>query len=284
MENPIIAAARQLQKSWEAAAIAIEAGRAAKSGVIAGCQLGMCPGETIYLNNWDVEPDLSKLFERFVQMLDRAARRYLSREGITLSYDIDMFYTWPDEYELRSKCSFEDGYAAQLEAARRTSLLDLGQKLSAYLTPENARKVALTQAADFIFNEFRPERGYIKDLQVIESRGDRRVLHTRIWPDVFANRWELSHSCIERLCTTIQGINTLLQDSSAPDAVTAGGVSGAIHAIQMRGYSSRMKLHLGPQVEMLFFKEKLEYIFSSEAMSALQVMMQSNRTHEKDAA
>ena len=45
------------------------------------------------------------------------------------------------------------------------------------------------------------------------------------------------------------------------------------------------KLYIGPQVELLFFKEKLEYIFSSEAMNALQVAMQSNRTsQQKDAA
>lgn len=285
MESPIIAAAKQLQRAWEAAINAVAAGRSAKSAVESNCRLEFCPEDTIYLSEWNVEPDLSKLFSSFVRLLDTAARRYLSREGITLSYDIDRFYSWPEDREIRRRGGAFDGwYEVQLEAARCTSILDLGQKLSAHLAPENARQIALTQAADFIFNEFRPERGYIKDAKVIESRADRRVLNTRIWNDSYDTGWKLSHSCVQRLCQTIQGFQTLLEASAVPDAVSEHGVRAALHAIQMRGYSSRWKLPIGPHVEMLFFKEKLEYIFSSDAMSALQVVMQSNRTKQQEEA
>ena len=285
MDSPITAAAKQLQKAWEQTINAVAAGRAAKGVVEASCRIEFCPNDHIYLSEWDVEPDISKLFANFVRLLDASARRYLSREGITLAYDIDSFYTWPEGREHRHRCGFSEWYDAQLEAARGVSLVDLGTKLSAHLAPENARQIAITQAADFIFNEFRPERGYIKDDKVIESRGDRRIIHTRIWNDSYDSAWKLSHSCIERICKTIKGFQTLLDASSSPEAVSDTSVNAAIHALQMRGYSSRWKLPIGPQVELLFFKEKLEYIFSSEAMNALQVAMQSNRTiQQKDAA
>jgi len=108
MDSPITAAAKQLQKAWEQTINAVAAGRAAKGVVEASCRIEFCPNDHIYLSEWDVEPDISKLFANFVRLLDASARRYLSREGITLAYDIDSFYTWPEGREHRHRCGFSE--------------------------------------------------------------------------------------------------------------------------------------------------------------------------------
>ena len=63
MDSPITAAAKQLQKAWEQTINAVAAGRAAKGVVEASCRIEFCPNDHIYLSEWDVEPDISKLFE-----------------------------------------------------------------------------------------------------------------------------------------------------------------------------------------------------------------------------
>jgi len=239
---------------------------------------------TMALRDWDTEVDLSKLFSGMRCQLEAALRKELQSRGTPAKIDIASFDDWSEEPQRRYfHGTTEECYLAQVDYAENKSFVDLAERLLRYYSPENATALALREASDRVFRYFQPMH-WNQHGVVIATRGDRRVIEARLWWESFSS-WEISYSSSETLIEIVRAISTLLSHSAHADQLTESGLQSALRAIGARKYSSRMRLDLGPGLAMIFFKDKIEYVFAAPVLEALQIVIATSRTpDEQDEA
>lgn len=278
MSDLIKTAGEVAQRNWLSALEAIEEGYTAKQRIQAECQ-------QMRLRSWSIEPDLCELFDNFTEVLQAACKEHLKCLGIAIDYDFESFSTWNgvsgrDRYKYRDL----DSYQQQIAHARTISLSEMAERLAEYLTPAHAERQAIQQAADKFFQAFQGPRGRAPDTSPITVRGDRRVLVMPIYTDATTGGRQMSAYGSEQLIYVISALSTLVGVTSQPNIVTPVLVQQATDVIRHKVVVSRMKLPLGAAVELVFFNTKIEFVFSADALEAVQFVMAQHRTQTEESA
>lgn len=267
MSQPILDLAYALQTQWRAALGALRAAHEARTAihaavVAAGGELAGCA-----LRDWRSEVSTRALFSELRQVLQFALDRQVKAQGAHTDVSLSQFDDWDLE---------RGDYLAELDAAAERSLVAIAERALEHYSPENAMALALREAADEVNRYFTPAYSHVPATAVL-TRGDRRVL-THWLPTDGYTEWELSWNGAEHLAKVVRAIAQLLTQSEQADAVQAHAVQAAISTISERRYSSRMRLPLGPGVQLVFFKKDVEYHFTPAALEALQLAIAEHGT------
>ena len=242
---------------------------------------------------WDSPSNLESLFESLLNVLDGALQMHLARLDVVVpTYQVATYNEWTaddddDDDESYSRVTRRGrrsgrrgfrNFAERADYARTRSFARVAEAMWKDLNPESAAAASLVEAAQRVQNYFGRNRS--ESRQVVH-RGPNRVLSQYVPRDHY-NAWHLSYDAERLLGGIFQDIRTLLASTSQPDAVTSHCIEAACATLSSRRYESRQRLVIGGGLQLVFFKESIEYIFSAEAFEALQVSLAINLPAQAD--
>lgn len=273
MSQPILDLAHALQTQWIATLQALRVAHIARTSIHAALVSAGGDFAGGALREWRSDVSTRKLFGELRLVLQFALDRQVKACGAHTNVSLTQF----DEWE-----KVPDDYLAELDAAAGQSLVSIAERALEHYSPANAMALALREAADEVNRYFTPPRSDIPS-KIVLTRGDRRVLSHYLSTDGYTD-WELSWTGAEHLAKVVRCIAQLLSQSEQADAIGDHAVQVALNTINGRRYSSRMRLPLGPGVQLVFFKKDVEYHFTPAALEALQLAIAEHGTHGLERA
>lgn len=283
MSLSIIELATVLDQQWSRARAAITAGFEERQAVATALAEQIGEAGRYALREWDAEPCPKLVFLGLRWPLEVAMRGELARRGTPIAFEMEAFDDWSEEPPSWDSGESEPGarFRARLAYAAQRSFKDIAERMLAHFNPANATRLALEEAANKVFEYFRPSNWKAHKVE-IEARRDRRVITHGVWADGYT-AWQMNYDYANRLIAILRALSILVAHSTQADAVTSEGLEAALLNIGRRQYSSRMRLELGPGLELVFFKEKLEFVFSDKALEAVQLVIAQHRTVQGNA-
>jgi hypothetical protein len=267
MSQPILALAHALQAQWIATLQALRVAHTARTSIHAAIVSAAGDLAGSALREWRSEVPTRKVFGDLRQILQFALDRQVKARGANTDVSLSQFDEFGD---------VPDDYIDELDQAQARSLVDIAERALKHYSPENAMALALREAADVVNRYFTPVHSDVPS-KIVLTRGDRRVLTHWLSTDGYTD-WELSWNGAEELAKVVRAIAQLLSQSERADAVHDHAVRVAVSTVSARRYSSRMRLPLGPGVQLVFFKKDVEYHFAPAALEALQLAIAEHGT------
>lgn len=265
MRNHIKSASQTLQQQW-VALIDLAEHQHQQEGAVSACLTAQFGAMAGYLFDTHHAYRLDKIYDQLRNIFEADLREWARRRGTPVKIDLAGYCPWDLPHLNRSDTADVVAYARSL------SFEDMGERVAADYNEDSLLDHALREAATTI-NEYLKPHAWTRGSH-IKERGSKRIIERPITPDPYTNQWQLTWSNKQRL---VEVLGTLL---TFADDVVPGLCTGEIRAAQAQidegSYHSRMRVALGPQVELVFFKDKVEWVFDAEALQDLMIQL---RTH-----
>lgn len=229
------------------------------------------------LSSWDVEANLCDIYSRHFKLIVEHFTLLLCAEGPAPDIDIKDFINWEEPTSRQDVDGFDTTKDSHLMLAEHAATLDLRiatEHLLTRLSPERAQAQALEQAAARIQIDFE-DGPYSRRIVPIEERGGRKVMSVRRYFNDYSP-WTMTRGDRAKLHRMVEDLRTLLRSADNHDIHCTDALRGLVELGQ---FSSREKFDAGPGLDIVTFKEKIEFRFQPRTLDALQIAMSSHANH-----
>jgi len=144
----------------------------------------------------------------------------------------------------------------------------LAGRLIKELTPQEAHQRAFAEIAVRVARKMESLVDW--KTKQFESRGGRLVGSTRV-PSASFDAWKLSWAAGNEIATACDDMRLLAEEAGCDGMLNASTISRLGNELNGAPYRSRMKVEIGAGLQLVFFKDHLEYHFSPVLLEALNL-------------
>lgn len=234
------------------------------------------------ISGWDIESGkLSRVFHSMADIIIRSLTSSLQTStgcAPTIEYSHEQENTYGEEPSYRDLAKHRDFpmeayHLAVIDYARTRSIEAYATSLIAAYSPEKATALALSEAA-CVVNDYFARPHWKKEPVIAKSIKDRLVLEADVYWDSY-DSWRLGTGCRTRLFKLMTAMCALLHSA---------GQQGAIYSTEDFSflanhgrYTSRERFECGPGLDLVVFKDKIQFHFQPGALEAIQIAANEHR-------